>query len=896
MGVINGRRLSPDAEKGLSDFFHFCTFYWGLDLREQPHRLMTDCFAANELEPNKPFTMTIVPRGTYKCQSRDEYEDMEGRVPVEVELMKAREGGRLVEPNGVAPVYRVTTASGRSLDVTGNHPFRTWDGWKSVDEGLAPGQWVAVLRRGVFGSEHQPELARLVGWMLADAHLPAQTVAAQDPAEQDELIALAERCGYSSAKMPDGTGVRIHGMQDVWRGWGLFRAKSATKFTPNFVLQGDEATVRAYLEGLFRDAGLAAGRNGGVVYTSISRRLARDVQHLLVKFGLHALLTELENLDGRMAGVPEGYVWYTVTYTDHAGIFTEAALNGPSPTDRFPSEWRKRIPEGMGLKLREAGIRVDNNYATTRDKVRRAAEFLGDEWLVALCDSDVGFEPIKSVRYLGEMETVAAESETHTLGDGDILTHNSSIGARALPVWKQLRRIYLDDNPYHRIMLVSSTLRLMEQHMGVIERQLRFNAKLNEAYGPLWANATRGGDGSKGEFGFNLFQRIQAGPLAAISEPNFWIGSIRAASTGLHADEAICDDMNDKENSRTPLQREKVHEHWNLIFPLIGTETGADAKITFIGTPWHDDDVRGRILRNEDALQAEDADYNSRWTVTVRGCYNDDGSSFFPEKLPLERLEKLKNDMGPRLFAANYECDPVGDTGFVDEDQIQWKSRANFPALRDGRITVDPNQHSDAKTNGCYAAIMVTAYDKFAKMYVQDARGAREWDTLDLINALFELQEIYPNYPIFIEDAHMAHFAQAVSLEEARRSDEQGKRVHLRINYMPVDYKASKYERADRLRPRFRNRAVFFADEISPKIKLEIKEELIRGPEVARFKDFLDALAMAENGVRPRLNGDGTFKEVGAIATRQTQEEKEWRPTWGSAFPGHKIEVEVAAK
>ena len=279
-------------------------------------------------------------------------------------------------------------------------------------------------------------------------------------------------------------------------------------------------------------------------------------------------------------------------------------------------------------------------------------------------------------------------------------------------------------------------------------------------------------------------------------------------------------------------------------------------------TPWHDDDVRGMVLREEKERKIEEPDRKSTWIVLQRSAINEDGTAYFPTKYPVERLDELRRHMGVKEFTANYLGDCVGDNGFVNEDEIHFKDSSLFPGdLRHGRISVDPNQHKDAKELGCYAACVVTAYDRFGKMYVLDAIGSREWDTRRFINALFDLQDKYEGWPIFMEDSHMSHFSHSVGLEESARSEREGRHIRLRINYTPVDYKTSKYERWERIQPRFKNHSIVFADSIAPSIKIEIKDELVRG-EAARFKDFLDALALAETGYRPKIARDGSQVEV----------------------------------
>lgn len=443
--------------------------------------------------------------------------------------------------------------------------------------------------------------------------------------------------------------------------------------------------------------------------------------------------------------------------------------------------------------------------------------------------------------------------------------YKTSVASAAL-VWKQYRKVFLEDNPYHRIVIASATLALGEQIMKRIEGMLRGggkNQRLFHEYPKLWTERTWGGQGSRQPDGIFLAQRIKRGDLASTPEPNFWIGSLRRISTGFHADEAFLDDLNNRENVATAFQRAKVQEYFELIQPILVQQDalGRPPKMTYTCTPWHDDDVRGRIERAEAQRQERDPDAPHDWEIVRFGSYDEAGQPTFPAKFPAAVIENLRANLATSLFAANYLCDPVGDAVFVHEDWISFKARDSFPSLQYGRIAADPNQHKEAKAVGCYAAIVVSAFDRFGKMYVLDAMGSRDWSSKEFINALFELKERYPDFKLLVEDAHMAHFEYAVRLEEAKRSEQAGHPIRLRINWVPVATNKSKYERYEKLEPRFRSRAVIFSDDIHPHVKTELRDELVRGPK-ARYQDFLDALAIADTGFRVRVNADGTAAEA----------------------------------
>ena len=444
-------------------------------------------------------------------------------------------------------------------------------------------------------------------------------------------------------------------------------------------------------------------------------------------------------------------------------------------------------------------------------------------------------------------------------------------------VWQYLRQCYFYDNPYHRIIYCSNTLALGEAFLTLVENILRaggHEGRITEDFGPLWQTPTaKNRKSSRQKEGIVLKPRMDRGEIAAVRDPNFFIGSIGALPIGKHADGAILDDLNNAKNVATAEQLKKTQDFYRQVYPIIHTtdRVGNPAHIWMNATPWHDNDVRGMIIREEEEKRLEDSEYVSPWRIVKATAHMEDGSLFFPTKLSEKELTRLKDHMQDEYYAA-YEGSPVGKRdALAARDQIRYKPRDEFPALRWCRITVDPNQHSEARVLGCYAAVVVGGYDQFAKLWIWDIRASREWDTAALISTLYELQEAHPTWPIFIEDAHMVHFDHAVNLEYVRRMQdaEHGKgdpTTRLRVNWVPAPRHMSKYERwQNALKPRFQTGSIVFAQEIAHSIKAELENEVTRGM-ASRFKDVLDALALMENGVVPRYKADGRGEKVQEFA------------------------------
>src|SRR5690606_37753853 len=77
-----------------------------------------------------------------------------------------------VHDNGIKPVYRLTTQSGRQIEATANHPFLAFEGWRTLGD-LKPGDQIAVPRRlPVEGRREWPEHAVIVlGHLIAEGNL-----------------------------------------------------------------------------------------------------------------------------------------------------------------------------------------------------------------------------------------------------------------------------------------------------------------------------------------------------------------------------------------------------------------------------------------------------------------------------------------------------------------------------------------------------------------------------------------------------------------------------------------------------------------------------------------------------------------------------------------------------
>ncbi|MBD2100127.1 replicative DNA helicase [Leptolyngbya sp. FACHB-261] len=324
--------------------------------------------------------------------------------------------------DGHKPVFKVTTGLGRVIESTITHPFLTAKGWKQLAE-LEPGHVIAVPRKlEIFGSE-----------VIANSELEA-------------LGPVAEA-------------------------------------VPPLVFKLNRIQVALFLNRLFSTDGwatvLASGQSQ-LGYATVSERLARQVQHLLLRFGIVAALkktspqnksnsqsawqldiTDLQSIKTFIAeigilGKEEALAHWQLDITDLQSIKTfiaeigilgkeealaqvQAALTEKpyqSECDLIPVEWQQ-IAQAKGTEswqalAKRAGIREDLNihagkHALSRETLLQLAFALDDLPLQQLATSDVYWDEIVSIESVGCKQVYDLTiPETHNFVANDICVHNTA--------------------------------------------------------------------------------------------------------------------------------------------------------------------------------------------------------------------------------------------------------------------------------------------------------------------------------------------------------------------------------------------------------------------------------------------------------------------------------------
>lgn len=136
-------------------------------------------------------------------------------------------------------------------------------------------------------------------------------------------------------------------------------------------------------------------------------------------------------------------------------------------------------------------------------------------------------------------------------------------------------------------------------------------------------------------------------------------GSFRAvgigtALTGRGADVLLIDDpIKDDEEADSELRRERI---WSWYSSVAYTRLSPGGRVIVIQTRWHEDDLTGRLL-------LEQAKGGDKWDILELPAIDSNGKALWPDRYPLEYLERIKRVTLPRHWAALYQQRPAPDEG-----------------------------------------------------------------------------------------------------------------------------------------------------------------------------------------------------------------------------------------
>lgn len=318
---------------------------------------------------------------------------------------------KAVQPNGVQPVVRLTTKTGRVVTCTHNHPVKTLATWLPAAN-VTAGDYIGLpCRAGSFGTYSNPDGAEFTAVMLSEARLKV------DHEElSDEVTTLKDRL-------------------------------------PSWVLEADRATARGFVRGLWAGDGVCRTTLTGRVdiqYRSAFKQRIEQLERLLLKFGIFTRTLEKVGEEGRPA-----YALAVVgarslrRFHEEFGQIIGKPIKLPknfeekNDQDYVPREVGKLIHSIVqrggtrkhGVSLDEIGLDPSPLKKMRWSEFFRYCDFLDDRRLWEIYRSDVYWDEVLSVEELDPEETISVEMENYrNFVTNGVITHNTTFLANNLTV------------------------------------------------------------------------------------------------------------------------------------------------------------------------------------------------------------------------------------------------------------------------------------------------------------------------------------------------------------------------------------------------------------------------------------------------------------------------------
>lgn len=206
---------------------------------------------------------------------------------------------------GSQEVYKLKTYTGREIEVTNNHPFFTAKGWIPLEH-LSIGDHIAVPKKyPELGTNTLPiEKLKLLAYLIADGCLrgTSYTYSKNNEELQKDFKKCVEFMGdvisdkgknNCSMIVKKDKGCNGHTYIKVWfESLGLAGILSKNKEIPEIIFTLTNDNISVFLSTLFTgDGSVWKDKNNLCIsYATSSKKMAKQVQHLLLRFGIVSVI------------------------------------------------------------------------------------------------------------------------------------------------------------------------------------------------------------------------------------------------------------------------------------------------------------------------------------------------------------------------------------------------------------------------------------------------------------------------------------------------------------------------------------------------------------------------------------------------------------------------------
>ncbi|MFN2452660.1 MAG: LAGLIDADG family homing endonuclease [Pyrinomonadaceae bacterium] len=388
----------------------------------------------------------------------------------------AHENGRLnqhgalaVVAQGRKAVFTLKTKIGHKITATASHPFLTVTGWQELSE-LKIGSRIAAARRvPVFGREEIPDWeATLLGLMIAEGqcHTPGSspTFTSADAALVETLTTAATglgvqvsyngHFGYCLVNRKGRGGIAATNKATLWLKSYDLNVGALQKFVPSKIFRAPKRSIAQFLRALFSGDGsiyltkTKRSEGAAIEYCSSSERLARDVHHLLLRFGIVSKLREKKTTNAPTFTIQILRSADVITFLDEIGFLPGSAKDRKAQSEIRPLLETRQINQrrlydtlprdfwatlkteaaSFATTLYASGLHVRNTgQDVTYLELEKFLRHCPQSELKSYLDSDVIWDEVVSIEESGEEEVFdICVPRVSNFVANNLIVHNST--------------------------------------------------------------------------------------------------------------------------------------------------------------------------------------------------------------------------------------------------------------------------------------------------------------------------------------------------------------------------------------------------------------------------------------------------------------------------------------
>lgn len=270
--------------------------------------------------------------------------------------------------------------------------------------------------------------------------------------------------------------------------------------------------------------------------------------------------------------------------------------------------------------------RRDQLEAILALRARAAAGHRGPNEFIEFCFAEPTGRPIRQAAFHRELQAfLTAHRKALIELPRD---HGKSTQVCGRILWE------LGHQPGLRVKLVCSTDALAAERTRFLREAIKGNPFLRMVFPELLPATPWAAD---------AFTIVRPAETIGPSVAAFGVGS---GSTGARADLLVCDDIVDVAAVASKAARDTVTNffHDNLLNLL-----EPDGRFWGLFTPWHADDLNGRLKKNPAFAH-------------FRKAVGANLEPVWPEKWPREKLDERRREIGAAAFARGYRLTPIAET------------------------------------------------------------------------------------------------------------------------------------------------------------------------------------------------------------------------------------------